>query len=85
MLVNLVSLGAAFGFLVVFWPYGHGSQLLYAVSATGSIRNWIPMLSLAFMFGQSVDYERFVLARMREEYDGPDNPAGRRGGGAPHR
>jgi RND superfamily putative drug exporter len=67
--VNLVSLGASFGFLVLFWQNGHGSNLIYGVPATGSIRNWIPIVAFAFLFGLSMDYEVFILARMREEYD----------------
>ncbi|MEY9838103.1 MMPL family transporter [Streptacidiphilus sp. EB103A] len=69
VLVNLVSLGASFGFLVLFWQHGFGSNLVYGVPATGSIRNWIPIVSFAFLFGLSMDYEVFILARMREEYD----------------
>ena len=69
VLVNLISLGATFGFLVLFWQDGHGSNLLYGVPATGSIRNWIPIISFAFLFGISMDYEVFILARTREEYD----------------
>jgi RND superfamily putative drug exporter len=69
VLVNLVSLGATFGFLVLFWQNGHGSNVLYGVPATGSIRNWIPIISFAFLFGISMDYEVFILARTREEYD----------------
>jgi len=69
VLVNLVSLGATFGFLVLFWQNGHGSNLIYGVPATGSIRNWIPIVAFAFLFGLSMDYEVFILARMREEYD----------------
>jgi RND superfamily putative drug exporter len=69
VLVNLVSLGATFGFLVVFWQNGHGSNLLYGVPATGSVRNWIPIISFAFLFGISMDYEVFILARTGEEYD----------------
>ena len=69
ILVNLVSLGATFGFLVLFWQNGHGSNLLYGVPATGAIRNWIPIIAFAFLFGISMDYEVFILARMREEYD----------------
>ena len=67
--VNLVSLGASFGFLVLFWQHGWGSDTLYGIPATGSIRNWIPVVSFAFLFGLSMDYEVFILARMREEYD----------------
>src|SRR5262249_44299544 len=67
--VNLVSLGATFGFLVLFWQNGHGSNLIFGAPATGSIRNWIPIITFAFLFGISMDYEVFILARMREEYD----------------
>jgi RND superfamily putative drug exporter len=69
VIVNVVSLGASFGFLVLFWQNGHGSKLIYGVPATGSIRNWIPIVAFAFLFGLSMDYEVFILARMREEYD----------------
>ncbi|MDX6689772.1 MAG: putative drug exporter of the superfamily [Solirubrobacteraceae bacterium] len=67
--LNVVSLGAAYGFLVVFWQNGHGSDLIYGVPAIGSIRDFIPILVFAFLFGLSMDYEVFLLARMREEYD----------------
>jgi RND superfamily putative drug exporter len=69
VVVNLLSLGASFGFLVLFWQNGHGSKLVYGVPATGSIRNWIPIVVFAFLFGLSMDYEVFILSRMREEYD----------------
>ena len=69
VIVNVVSLGASFGFLVVFWQDGHGSNQLYGVPAIGSIQNWIPIITFAFLFGISMDYEVFILARMREEYD----------------
>jgi RND superfamily putative drug exporter len=75
VLVNVVSLGAAFGFLVLFWQRGYGSGALYGVPATGSIRNWIPIVSFAFLFGLSMDYEVFILARMREEYDRTESTA----------
>ena len=44
VVLNVVSLGAAYGFLVLFWQQGHGSQQIYGVPATGSIRR----LALAF-------------------------------------
>jgi len=69
VVLNVVSLGASYGFLVLFWQHGHGSQLIYGVPATASIRDFIPILVFAFLFGLSMDYEVFVLARMREEYD----------------
>jgi RND superfamily putative drug exporter len=69
VLLNVISLGASYGFLVLFWQQGHGSNLLYGVPATGAIREWIPIVVFAFLFGLSMDYEVFVLARIREEYD----------------
>jgi RND superfamily putative drug exporter len=67
--LNVISLGASYGFLVLFWQQGHGSSLIYGVPATGAIRDFIPILVFAFLFGLSMDYEVFLLARMREEYD----------------
>ena len=69
VVLNLISLGASFGFLVLFWQEGHGSNAIYGVSATQSIRNWVPVIMFAFLFGISIDYEVFVLSRLREEYD----------------
>jgi RND superfamily putative drug exporter len=69
VIVNIISLGASYGFLVLFWQQGHGSKLVYGVPATGSIRNFVPILVFAFLFGLSMDYEVFILARIREEYD----------------
>jgi RND superfamily putative drug exporter len=69
VVVNVISLGASYGFLVLFWQQGHGSKLIYGVPATGSIRNFVPIIVFAFLFGLSMDYEVFILARMREEYD----------------
>jgi RND superfamily putative drug exporter len=69
VVLNIVSLGASYGFLVLFWQQGHGSKLVYGVPATGAIRDFIPILMFAFLFGLSMDYEVFLLARMREEYD----------------
>jgi uncharacterized membrane protein YdfJ with MMPL/SSD domain len=48
---------------------GIGSEWLYGVPATDAIRAWIPTVEFASLFGLSMDYEVFVLARMREEYD----------------
>jgi RND superfamily putative drug exporter len=69
VILNIVSLGASYGFLVLFWQQGHGSKFVYGVPATGAIRDFIPILVFAFLFGLSMDYEVFLLARMREEYD----------------
>jgi RND superfamily putative drug exporter len=69
VVLNVISLGASYGFLVLFWQQGHGSSLVYGVPATGAIRDFIPIIVFAFLFGLSMDYEVFLLARMREEYD----------------
>jgi RND superfamily putative drug exporter len=69
VVLNVISLGASYGFLTLFWQHGFGSKLVYGVPATGSIRDFIPIIVFAFLFGLSMDYEVFLLARMREEYD----------------
>ena len=69
VLLNIVSVAATFGFVVLFWQQGKGSELLFDISATGAVTFWLPVLIFAFLFGLSMDYEVFILARMREEYD----------------
>jgi putative drug exporter of the RND superfamily len=69
VLLNVVSLGSAYGFMVYFWQQGHGSLFVYGMPATDAIRAWIPTVVFASLFGLSMDYEVFVLSRIREEYD----------------
>jgi len=69
VLLNLVSMAAVFGSVVFFWQLGHGSDAIFSVSPTGAITFWLPVVIFAFLFGLSMDYEVFILARMREEYD----------------
>ena len=69
VLLNVVSVVAAWGALILIWQKGYGSNALWGVPATGSIPNWIPVIVFAFLFGISMDYEVFILTRMREEYD----------------
>ncbi len=69
VLLNLISLAAVFGAVVFFWQQGHGSDAVFGVSPTGAITFWLPVIIFAFLFGLSMDYEVFILARMREEYD----------------
>lgn len=69
VLLNLVSLAAAVGIMVLVWQEGHGSELIWDIAATGAIDSWIPIMVFAFLFGLSMDYEVFILTRMREEYD----------------
>jgi RND superfamily putative drug exporter len=69
VVLNIISVGAAWGVLELVWQRGHGSSLIWGISATGSVTAWIPLMVFAFLFGLSMDYEVFILARMREEYD----------------
>jgi RND superfamily putative drug exporter len=69
VLLNLVSLAATFGLLTWFWQQGHGSSALFGIPATGAITFWLPLMVFAFLFGLSMDYEVFILTRMREAYD----------------
>jgi RND superfamily putative drug exporter len=69
VLLNIISVTATFGVVVWFWQEGNGSEALFGISATGSITFWLPVLIFAFLFGLSMDYEVFILSRMREEYD----------------
>jgi putative drug exporter of the RND superfamily len=68
-LLNLISLTAAFGIIVFIFQQGHGSEAIWHVAATQSIIPWIPLMIFAFLFGLSMDYEVFMLTRMREAYD----------------
>ena len=68
VVLNLLSLAAAFGIVVFVFQQGHGSGL-WDIEATQSITAWIPVMIFAFLFGLSMDYEVFMLTRMREAYD----------------
>jgi len=69
IVLNILSVAAAWGVLVLVWQQGFGSEAIWGIEATGSIPSWMPMIIFAFLFGLSMDYEVFILSRMREEYD----------------
>jgi putative drug exporter of the RND superfamily len=69
VLLNVISVAAAWGVLTLVWQEGHGSQAIWGIPATGSVSSWIPLMVFAFLFGLSMDYEVFILTRTREEYD----------------
>jgi len=69
VVLNLMSLAATFGLMTWFWQEGHGSSAIFSIPATGAITFWIPLMVFAFLFGLSMDYEVFILTRVREEYD----------------
>ncbi len=68
VVLNIVSVAAAWGVMTLVWQQGHGSQI-WGIDPTGAIAAWIPLMVFAFLFGLSMDYEVFILSRMREEYD----------------
>jgi putative drug exporter of the RND superfamily len=68
VLLNLLSLAAAFGIVVFVFQQGHGSSL-WNVPASQSVTAWIPLMIFAFLYGLSMDYEVFMITRMREAYD----------------
>jgi len=69
VIVNLISLAAAYGIIVFIFQQGHGSETIWGVHATNAIISWIPLMIFAFLYGLSMDYEVFMLTRMREAYD----------------
>jgi putative drug exporter of the RND superfamily len=69
ILLNILSVAAGLGAVVLIWQQGFGSELIWDIEATGSIPSWLPFITFAFLFGLSMDYEVFILSRMREEYD----------------
>ncbi|MCW2606960.1 MAG: family transporter [Frankiales bacterium] len=68
VVLNVLSLGAAMGVVVLVFQDGHGSQL-WDVGATGSVIAYVPVMIFAFLYGISMDFEVFMLSRMREAYD----------------
>jgi RND superfamily putative drug exporter len=69
VILNLLSLGAAFGIIVFIFQQGNGSELIWNVHPTDAIISWIPLMIFAFLYGLSMDYEVFMVSRMREAYD----------------
>ncbi|TML45187.1 MAG: MMPL family transporter [Actinobacteria bacterium] len=73
VILNLLSVGAAYGMLVVVFRWGVGSSVL-GLYQIGQVEGWIPIFLFAMLFGLSMDYEVFLVIRMREEWDhGRDN------------
>ena len=69
VLLNVLSVAAAWGVVTLVWQHGYGSDALWGIPAAGSIPSWLPLMVFAFLYGLSMDYEVFILARMREAYD----------------
>ncbi len=68
VVMNLLSIGAAYGVLVAIFQWGWARDLI-GVDKAGPIEAWVPMFLFAIVFGLSMDYEVFLLSRIKEEYD----------------
>jgi uncharacterized membrane protein YdfJ with MMPL/SSD domain len=68
IVLNLLSVGAAYGVLVAVFQYGWGESLLNFQS-NGGIASWLPIFMFVILFGLSMDYHVFILSRVRESYD----------------
>lgn len=66
--MNLLSVGAAYGVIVAIFQWGWLKDV-FGIGAPGPIEAWVPMMLFAITFGLSMDYEVFLLSRMKEEYD----------------
>jgi len=67
VIMNLLSIAAAYGVVVAVFEWGWGKGLL-GVGNTGPVESFLPMMLFAILFGLSMDYEVFLLSRIREEY-----------------
>ena len=69
VLLNLLSVAAAWGLIVLVWQHGFGSEAIWGIEATRAINVEMPIVIFAFLFGISMDYQVFIISRMREAYD----------------
>jgi RND superfamily putative drug exporter len=69
VLLNLLSVAAAWGLIVLVWQMGFGSDEIWGIEATQAINVQLPIVVFAFLFGVSMDYQVFIISRMREAYD----------------
>jgi RND superfamily putative drug exporter len=74
VIMNLISIGAAYGVIVAVFQWGWGASLI-GVGKGGPIEPFIPMMMFAIVFGLSMDYEVFLLSRIKEEWDRTGNNA----------
>jgi uncharacterized membrane protein YdfJ with MMPL/SSD domain len=68
IILNLLSVGAAYGVLVLVFQKGYGESLLGFTSIDG-VTNWLPLFLFVVLFGLSMDYHVFIISRIRELYD----------------
>jgi RND superfamily putative drug exporter len=68
VVMNLLSISAAYGVVVAVFQWGRGSGVL-GLGEPGPVEAWAPMMLFAILFGLSMDYEVFLLSRIKEEYN----------------
>ena len=68
IVMNLLSVGATYGMLVLVFQKGYGTDLL-GFQRTPTIEAWVPIFLFCVLFGLSMDYHVFLLSRIREHYD----------------
>jgi uncharacterized membrane protein YdfJ with MMPL/SSD domain len=68
VVLNVLSMGAAFGVMVAVFQHGWGAGL-FGAKGVGAIESWIPLFSFVILFGLSMDYHVFVVSRIREAHD----------------
>jgi RND superfamily putative drug exporter len=68
IILNLLSVGAAYGVLVLVFQEGWGEKLL-GFESNGGVTSWLPLFLFVILFGLSMDYHVFILSRVREAYD----------------
>jgi len=68
VIMNLLSIGAAYGVIVAIFQWGWVKDVV-GIGKEGPIEAWVPMMLFAIVFGLSMDYEVFLLSRIKEEYD----------------
>jgi len=74
VIMNMLSIGGAYGIVVAVFGWGWGASLFN--TAGGPIEPFLPMMMFAIVFGLSMDYEVFLLSRVKEEYDRTGDPKG---------
>ena len=73
--MNLLSIAAAYGVMMAVFQWGWGAELLGLDHAV-PVSSWVPILMFTILFGLSMDYEVFLLSRIREDYDATGDPHG---------
>jgi RND superfamily putative drug exporter len=69
VVLNILSVAASYGLLVLVFQHGFGMQTLWGARSYGAVNTLAPVLIFGFLFGVSMDYEVFILARVREGYE----------------